>query len=75
MTWSLTLQGSWGVTVVDSGGLLVAAKDFHQPASRELMYSCDEGLNWREFTFTESAGGMVVHGVLTQPGEFTTTVR
>ena len=73
VTWSRTLQGSWGVTVADHGGLLVAAKDYHQTPSTELRYSCDEGLTWRTFTF--STTGMTVYGVLTEPGEHTTTVR
>ena len=73
VSWSLTLEGSWGVTVVDHGGLLVAAKDYHPPPSTQLRYSCDEGLSWRSFDFTTTS--MTVFGVLTEPGEHTTTVR
>ena len=28
--WEETLTDSWGVTVADHGGLIVAAKDYHQ---------------------------------------------
>lgn len=73
VSWSLTLQGSWGVTVVDHGGLLVAARDYHQIPSMILMYSCNEGLSWSPFTF--STIGVTVFGVITEPGEHTTTVR
>lgn len=58
---------------MDHGGLLVAARDYHPQPSTELRYSCDEGLNWRTFDFTTTR--MTVFGVLTEPGEHTTTVR
>lgn len=61
------------MTVVDHGGLLVAARDYHHTPSTVLRYSCDEGLSWTDFTFTST--GMVVFGVVTEPGEHTTTVR
>ena len=51
VTWEETLTGSWGVNVADHGGLLVAAKDYHQEQSTVLRYSCDEGYSWRNFTF------------------------
>ena len=73
MSWSLTLQGSWGVTVVDHGGLLVAARDYHYVPSTELRYSCNEGISWNSFHFGST--GMTVYGVITEPGEHTTTVR
>lgn len=73
VNWSMTLQGSWGVTVADHGGLLVAARDYHQTASNELRYSCSEGLSWNSFIFSSTS--MTVYGVVTEPGEHTTTVR
>lgn len=73
VTWEQTLVGSWGVTVADHGGLMVAAKDYHQDYSTELMYSCSEGDIWTGFSFTTTP--MKVFGVLTEPGEYTTTVR
>ena len=59
--------------MVDHGGLLVAARDYHQTPSTELRYSCNEGITWSSFTF--ATAGMTVFGVLTEPGEHTTTVR
>ena len=73
VSWSQTLTGSYGVTVVDHGGLLVAADDYHKEPSSVLRYSCNEGLSWTNFTFTTTA--MTVYGVITEPGEETTTVR
>jgi hypothetical protein len=52
ITWEETLAGSWGVNVADHGGLLVAARDYHQEQSRELMYSCNEGYSWLSFEFS-----------------------
>ena len=48
VSWAQTLTGSYGVTVVDHGGLLVAADDYHQEPSCVLKYSCDEGLSYLE---------------------------
>ena len=73
VSWAQTLIDSYGVTVVDHGGLLVAADDYHQEPSRVLKYSCDEGLTWRNFTYTTT--DTTIYGVITEPGEETTTVR
>ena len=40
-----------GVNVADHGGLMVAAKDYHQEESRVLKYSCNEGQDWFDFEF------------------------
>ena len=53
VSWEQTLAGSWGVNVADHGGLLVAAKDYHQEPSTVLKYSCNEGYNWTDFTFID----------------------
>ena len=73
-TWNETLEGSWGMVVVDQGGLMVAVPDYHTTPSRVLMYSCDEGINWTPFNFKPS-GNMTVFGVITEPGQSTTVVR
>ena len=59
--------------MVDHGGLLVAADDYHKEPSKVLKYSCDEGISWRDYTY--SSVNMTVFGVITEPGEETTTVR
>ncbi len=71
--WEQTLVGSWGVNVADHGGLIVAARDYHQQSSTDIMYTCNEGQSWNNFTFSSSP--MIVFGVITEPGEYTTTVR
>ena len=73
VSWAQTLAGSYGVTVADHGGLLVAADDYHQEASRVLKYSCDEGFNWNSYSYVTT--DMTIYGVITEPGEETTTVR
>ena len=73
VSWSQTLSGSWGVTVADHGGLLVAADDYHKDPSTVLKYSCNEGLSWSDYTYTNAE--MTIFGITTEPGEETTTVR
>ncbi|CAI8030523.1 Sortilin-related receptor [Geodia barretti] len=72
VTWHETLSGSYGANVLDHGGIIVAVNDYHQVSSTVLKYSCNEGLSWNSFTFTDSA--MVIYGVITEPGEHTTNV-
>ena len=73
VTWEQTLVGSWGVTVADHGGLMVAVPDYHQNPAIQLFYTCSEGVTWTGFQF--SLTPMTVFGVITEPGEYTTTVR
>ena len=64
------------MSVLDHGGLLVAAQDYHafiDSPSSVLSYSCNEGTTWTDFTFSNKA--TVVFGVITEPGETTTVVR
>ncbi|CAI7997763.1 VPS10 domain-containing receptor SorCS2 [Geodia barretti] len=73
VTWEQTLKGSWGVGVADHGGLLVAAKDYHQTnQSSVLQYSCNEGYSWNTFHFSSSSA--VIYGVITEPGHHTTVM-
>ena len=51
ITWEQTLAGSWGVNLADHGGLMVAARDYHEEESMDLKYSCDEGYSWTDFQF------------------------
>ena len=68
-----TLESSWGVSVLDYGGLLVAARDYHQDPSNTVMYSCDEGGSWSSYKFFEQS--LTIYGVITEPGETTTVVN
>lgn len=53
ITWHQTLSGSYGVNVLDHGGILVAVDDYHEGSSTQLKYSCNEGLSWNNFEFTD----------------------
>ena len=70
LRWEQTLVSSWDIQIIDHGGLLVAAKDYHQVEETYIMYSCNEGLSWVNFTFTTTP--TVIWGVVTEPGETTT---
>ena len=72
LRWEQTLVSSWDAQIIDHGGLLVAAKDYHQSDETYIMYSCDEGLSWVKFNFTTTP--TVIWGVVTEPGETTTEV-
>ncbi len=62
--------------MADHGGLLVAASDYHGDPSSTIMYSCNEGVTWQSYDFSNfNIGNMIVFGVLTEPGEHTTVVR
>lgn len=63
------------MNVLDHGSLLVAAHDHHTDTytSRTLVYSCDEGLSWSSFTFTNQP--VSIYGVITEPGKTTTVIR
>ena len=76
LRWKQTLVSSWDAQIIDHGGLLVAAKDYrqHDKTFDEtfILYSCDEGRSWVNFTFTNTS--TVIWGVVTEPGETTTQV-
>ena len=61
ITWEQTLAGSWGVNLADHGGLMVAARDYHEEESMELKYSCDEGYSWTDFQFINVRINTCVH--------------
>lgn len=60
ISWTLTLRGTWKVTIVGHGELIVAVRE--KAPSSELYYSCNEGLSWSRFTYS-SFGDMTVHRV------------
>ena len=74
MVFVQSLQSTWGVTVLDHGGLIVAAKDYHQQdRSSVLKYSCNEGASWNSYTYSNA--DITIFGVITEPGETTASVR
>ena len=52
VTWHETLSGSYGVNVLDHGGIIVAVDDYHNVPSAQLKYSCDEGISWNNYEFS-----------------------
>ena len=52
VSWEQTLSGSFGVNVLDHGGVVVAVNDYHQTPSTTLKYSCNEGISWQSFEFS-----------------------
>ena len=53
-------------------GILVATKYYKTDGpTNELLYSTDEGINWKNLTFYEKP--LKVYGLLTEPGENSTS--
>lgn len=71
LTWHQVLKGSYWYTMGDHGGVLVAVKMFRaDAATKELLYSTDEGETWNTHQFIDEP--MRVYGLITEPGENTT---
>ena len=51
--WHQTLSGSYGVNVLDHGGIIVSVDDYHNHPSVELKYSCNEGVSWNNYEFSD----------------------
>jgi hypothetical protein len=69
ISWEKTLDGTWGVNVMDYGSVIVAARDYYQRSSSEVKYTCTEGQTWLDYSF--SLEPVTVWGVITEPGETT----
>ena len=67
------MSSSWGIDVLDNGGLIVAAQDYCQYISnplRTLKYS----RSFMDF-INLTINNVVIFGVVTEPGESTAVVR
>ena len=72
LSWHQVLRGSYYFNVGDHGGILVATKYYKtQGPSNELLYSTNEGLEWKTIKFYKEP--IKVYGLLTEPGENSTT--
>ena len=72
LSWHQVLKGSYFYNLGDHGGIIVAVKYFKtEGPTNELLYSTDEGINWKSLKFYEKP--LRVYGLLTEPGENTTT--
>ncbi|XP_028406957.1 sortilin-related receptor-like [Dendronephthya gigantea] len=67
-SWLEVLEDRWWFNFGDHGGVIVAVRQWS--ATRELLYSTDEGLTWKRYNFTDQH--VHVYGLLTEPGENTT---
>ena len=71
LSWHQVLKGSYFYNLGDHGGIIVAVKYFKtEGPTNELLYSTDEGLNWKSLKFYDKP--LRVYGLLTEPGENTT---
>ena len=71
LSWHQVLKGSYFYNLGDHGGIIVAVKYFKtEGPTSELLYSTDEGLNWKSLKFYDKP--LRVYGLLTEPGENTT---
>lgn len=72
LTWHQVLKGSYWYTMGDHGGVIVAVKMFRaDAATKELLYSTDEGETWNTHQFIDEP--MRVYGLIT--GSFLFTFR
>ncbi|XP_059482311.1 sortilin-related receptor-like [Neocloeon triangulifer] len=72
LTWRKVLQGLYTYMMGDHGGIVVAVKYFRENTkAKEIVYSVDEGESWQSLEFHEE--GLKIYGLMTEPGENTTT--
>lgn len=72
ISWHQVLQGNYYCNLGDHGGIIVAVKYFKTEGETNILYySIDEGLTWQEHKFYTEP--IRIFGVITEPGENTTT--
>ena len=72
ISWHQVLQGNYYCNLGDHGGIIVAVKYYKtEGMTSELIYSTDEGLSWKPIRFYHKP--VTIFGILTEPGENTTT--
>lgn len=72
LSWHQVLKGAYYFNMGDHGGILVAIKYYKtQGPSNELLYSTNEGIHWKTLIFYHEP--LKVYGLLTEPGENSTT--
>ncbi|GFQ87122.1 sortilin-related receptor [Trichonephila clavata] len=74
VTWREVLYGSYIYMMGDFGGIIVAVKSFSHQETDEVIYSTDDGETWETIKFLPEGGKPFrVYGLMTEPGEKTTT--
>ncbi len=72
LSWHQVLKGSYFYNLGDHGGIIVAIKYYKtEGPTNELVYSTNEGITWKTIKFYKEP--MKVYGLLTEPGENSTT--
>uniref|UniRef100_A0A8C9YHH0 Sortilin 1a n=1 Tax=Sander lucioperca TaxID=283035 RepID=A0A8C9YHH0_SANLU len=64
-SWLLALRGPHHYTILDSGGLLVAAEHTNSPVN-QIKFSTDEGQCWHTYNFTDDP--LHLSGMDSEPG-------
>lgn len=71
-SWRQSLRDLFFFNMADHGGVMAAVKYFRSRGeTRSVLYSTDSGENWLEHTFNDE--NMILYGLMTEPGENTTT--
>ncbi|KAF2858043.1 glycosyl hydrolase [Piedraia hortae CBS 480.64] len=65
VTWKLVAPGNWMWEFGDQGSILVIVKE--DEPTREILYSLDEGSNWKRYTFSDAL--MTVEDLTTVPSD------
>lgn len=72
LSWHQVLKGSYYFNIGDHGGIIVAVKYYKTEGfTNTLLYSTNEGISWQSLVFYKEP--IKVFGLLTEPGETTTT--
>ncbi|XP_067011986.2 sortilin-related receptor isoform X2 [Anabrus simplex] len=71
LTWRQALKDYYFFNFGDHGGVMVAVKYYRSHGeTREILYSTDEGENWKTANFSDK--DLLMYGLMTEPGENTT---
>ncbi|GIY59173.1 sortilin-related receptor, partial [Caerostris extrusa] len=74
VTWREVLYGNYIYMMGDFGGIIVAVKSFSLQETDEVIYSTDDGETWETIQFLpKGSKPFRVYGLMTEPGEKTTT--
>ena len=71
-TWVDALPGLTYYVFGDNGGFMLAAHKYYHGYINFIYYSLDEGIHWQKYIFSQQA--LLIWGILTEPGEYTTVV-
>ncbi|XP_054719384.1 sortilin-related receptor-like [Uloborus diversus] len=75
VTWREVLFGSYIYMVGDYGGIIVAVASYSNQETDQVLYSIDDGETWDKIRFVPKGTSrrFRIYGLMTEPGEKTTT--